>query len=284
MKKFLGLAALLAAVSTTAMAADYTDGDIHKNDYKWFQFNVMRSQGNKIPFGNQDDNYLEMEFGGRSGIVDLYGYVDLFDFDDNSGSDRNTPFNDNFFIKVNPRFSLDAMTKKDLSVGPFQEWYVSTLLEAGDSALWTHFIGIGTDVQVPWFGKMGLNVYARHIKEDYGSEREGDWDGFRVSTNWFKPFYFLDNGSFIAYQGYVDYDFGMETDYKEGSGNKAEGRSSHSLQWFNGIYWHSDRYSVGYGLKIYDDFTGVKDGENFGGYENQETSGVGHYFAVTYKF
>jgi len=275
MKKVLGVTALLAAVSTSAMAADYTDGDIHKNDYKWFQFNVMKSEGNKIPFGNQDDTYLEMEFGGRSGIVDLYGYWDLFDLTNSGSSDRSG--GDNFFLKFNPRFSLDAMTKKDLSIGPVQEWYVATQIEAGDGGLWTNFVGIGTDVQVPWFGKMGLNAYARHIQEDYGSEREGDWDGFRVSTNWFKPFYFLENGSFIAYQGYIDYDFGMDDDF-------ADGRSSTSLQWFNGIYWHSDRYAVGYGLKVYDNFTGITDGENFGGYENQETSGVGHYFAVTYKF
>ena len=274
MKKVLG-ALLLVLVAMSSMSADYTDGDIHKNDYKWFQFNVMKSKGNKIPFGNQDDTYLEMEFGGRSGIVDLYGYWDLFDLTNSGSSDRHE--GDNFFLKLNPRFSIDAMTKKDLAIGPVQEWYVATLIEAGDKGLWTNFIGIGTDIQVPWLGKMGLNAYARHIQEDYGSEREGDWDGFRVSTNWFKPFYFLENGSFVAYQGYIDYDFGMDDDF-------ADGRSSHSLQWFNGIYWHSDRYAIGYGLKFYDDFTGISDGASYGNGETQETSGFGHYLAVTYKF
>lgn len=274
MKKKLGVAALLLLVATGAMGEDYSE-DRHKNDYKWFQFNIMGSKNNRIPFGNQDDTYLEMEFGGRSGIIDLYGYWDLFDLTDSGGSDRHD--GDNFFLKFGPRFSIDGMTRKDLAIGPVKEWYIATLIEAGDSALWTNFIGIGTDVQVPWFGKIGVNAYARHIQEDYGSSREGDWDGFRVSTNWFKPFYFLDNGSFVAYQGYVDFDFGMDDDF-------AEGRSSHSLQWFNGIYWHSDRYAVGYGLKVYDNFTGVEDGSDFGGYNNQDTSGFGHYVAVTYKF
>lgn len=275
MKKFLGLAALLATVPTTTMAADYND-DIHKNDYKWFQFNIMRSEGNKIPFGNQNDNYLEMEFGGRSGIIDLYGYWDLFDLTNSrKASDRHG--GDNFFLKLSPRFSIDGITKTDLSVGPVKEWYLATLIEAGDGGLWTDFVGIGSDVQVPWMGKMGLNVYARHVREDYGSEREGKWDGYRVSTNWFKPFYFFEDKSFISYQGYIDYDFGMNDTF-------AAGRTSHSLQWFNGIYWHSERYSVGYGLKYYKDFTGIADGENFAGYSNQQTTGFGHYFAVSYKF
>jgi nucleoside-specific channel-forming protein len=47
---------------------------------------------------------------------------------------------------------------------------------------------------------------------------------------------------------------------------------------FNGIYWHSDRYSVGYGLKAYSDVYGIKDSSAFA------SSGVAHYLAATYKF
>lgn len=286
MKKFLGLAALLAAFSTTAMAADYTDGDIHKNDYKWFQFNIMQSRNQKLPGKKQNDTYLEMEFGGRSGIVDLYGYWDVFDILDSSasdyhegnGSDGGTA--DNFFLKFNPRFSIDGMTGKDLSIGPVKEWYVATLMEVGDSQLWTNFIGIGSDIEVPWFGKVGLNAYARFVKENFGDDNtEGEWDGYRISTNWFKPFYFFENGSFMSYQGYVDYDFGMDKLARN------TGRTNNSLQWFNGIYWHSDRYAVGYGLKFYNNMAGFKDGDQTPFSPGDETtSGVGHYFAVTYKF
>ncbi|MCG6229405.1 outer membrane protein OmpK, partial [Vibrio furnissii] len=48
---------------------------------------------------------------------------------------------------------------------------------------------------------------------------------------------------------------------------------------FNGLYWHSDRFAVGYGLKAYKDIYGLKDG-GFAG----KTTGVAHYFDITYKF
>ena len=41
MRKSLLTLGLLAATAAPAMAADYSDGDIHKNDYKWLQFNLM---------------------------------------------------------------------------------------------------------------------------------------------------------------------------------------------------------------------------------------------------
>ena len=40
--KTLIAAGLLAAAATPAFAADYS-GDIHKNDYKWMQFNIMHT-------------------------------------------------------------------------------------------------------------------------------------------------------------------------------------------------------------------------------------------------
>ena len=75
MRKSLLALGVVAAMSAPAMAADYSDGDIHKNDYKWLQFNLMGAINEKP--GNSTHDYLEMEFGGRSGIFDLYGYVCL---------------------------------------------------------------------------------------------------------------------------------------------------------------------------------------------------------------
>ncbi|WP_413766736.1 outer membrane protein OmpK, partial [Vibrio vulnificus] len=67
-------------------------------------------------------DYLEMEFGGRSGIFDLYGYVDVFDLSNDPGSDKDGA--EKIFMKFAPRMSLDAVTGKDLSFGPVQELYV----------------------------------------------------------------------------------------------------------------------------------------------------------------
>lgn len=262
MRKSLLALGLMAATSAPVIAADYSDGDIHKNDYKWMQFNLMAAI-DELP-GESSHDYLEMEFGGRSGIFDLYGYVDIFNLLSNPSSDKDGA--EKIFMKFAPRMSLDALTGKDLSLGPVQELYVSTLMEwGGNSDVNTQKVGLGSDVNVPWLGKVGLNLYGT-----YDSNKK-DWNGFQISTNWFKPFYFFENGSFISYQGYIDYQFGMETD-------KGYATSSNGGAMFNGIYWHSDRFAVGYGLKGYKDIYGIKDTDGF------KSTGFGHYLAVTYKF
>lgn len=267
MRKSLLTIGLLAATSAPVMAADYTDGDIHKNDYKWMQFNLMGAFDEKP--GNSSHDYLEMEFGGRSGIFDLYGYVDVFNLLSNPSSDK-ADASSKIFMKFAPRMSLDALTKKDLSFGPVQELYVASEItwdgatqKVDAFAVNQQKIGLGSDVMVPWLGKIGLNLYGT-----YDSNLK-DWNGYQVSTNWFKPFYFFENGSFVSYQGYIDYQFGMKEEYSSASNGGAM---------FNGIYWHSDRYAVGYGLKLYKDVYGIKDSDAF------ESSGVSHYVAVTYKF
>ncbi|ASI95658.1 outer membrane protein OmpK [Vibrio rotiferianus] len=263
MRKSLLALGLLAATSAPVMAADYSDGDIHKNDYKWMQFNLMGAF-DELP-GESSHDYLEMEFGGRSGIFDLYGYVDVFNLASDKGSDKAGA--EKIFMKFAPRMSLDGLTGKDLSFGPVQELYVATLMEwGGNSGVNNQKIGLGSDVMVPWLGKIGLNLYGNYE----GNNK--DWNGFQISTNWFKPFYFFENGSFISYQGYIDYQFGMNDD------NKALNTTNGGAM-FNGIYWHSDRFAVGYGLKGYKDVYGLKDGGWAG-----KTTGFGHYVAVTYKF
>ncbi|ODX27354.1 nucleoside-specific channel-forming Tsx family protein [Vibrio parahaemolyticus] len=263
MRKSLLALSLLAATSAPVLAADYSDGDIHKNDYKWMQFNLMGAFNELpgFPDGSNHD-YLEMEFGGRSGIFDLYGYVDVFNLASDPGSDK--AGGEKIFMKFAPRMSLDALTGKDLSFGPVQELYVSTLMEwGGNSDVNSQKIGLGSDVMVPWLGKIGLNLYGT-----YDSNKK-DWNGYQISTNWFKPFYFFENGSFISYQGYIDWQFGMKDEYSS---------SSYGGAMFNGIYWHSDRFAVGYGLKGYKNIYGIKE------VNGVDSTGFGHYIAVTYKF
>ncbi len=240
-------------------------------DSKWFQFNLMRSEEAKIPYGAQDDNYLEMEFGGRSGALDLYGYVDIFDIFDQKKDDRHD--GDNMFIKLNPRLSLNTLFDKDLSFGPVQEIYVAALANIGDRSLFESYYGLGSDVSVPWFGKMGLNLYARHVRENYGAKNEGKFDGYMASTNWFKPIFEFQNSTFVSYQGYLDYKFAANEISDDGT------HSSSSMEWFHGFYFHTKSYAAGYGLKYFYNMALVKDGSAGG-----ETSGFGHYFALTYKF
>lgn len=277
--KWVGASCFATMVGATpAMAADYSEG-IHEDDNLWLTFNLMHSEDNRLPFRNAQDTYVEMEFGGRSGIVDLYGYVDMFDALDDGSDDQSG--GDNVFIKLAPRFSLDAMSGRDLSVGPVKEWYIATVTTIGDNGpgggLWEHYVGLGSDVEVPWFGEIGLNLTARYVRENYGGPDESSWDGFMASTNWFKPFYTFSNGSYFSYQGYIDYKFGADTVAEQA------GRSSNSLEWFNGLYYHTDRFAIGYGLKLYNNMAFYRDDTDASGVR-QDTSGPGHYFSINYKF
>ena len=241
---------------------------------------------NELPgSGDSGHEYMEMEFGGRSGIFDLYGYVDVFNLANQSGNDKANA--DRAFLKFAPRMSLDGLTGKDLSFGPVEELYVAGLFTmdggrsysydlaepingedtASNTPGYNAFIGLGSDVMVPWFGKMQFNLYALY---DMNAK---DWNGVQLSTNWFKPFYHFDNGSFLSYQGYLDYQIADD----EFNGKP---QSSNGGAMFNGLYWHSKQFAVGYGLKLYKDIYLIEDGAQGA----PKSSGVAHYFAGTYKF
>ena len=258
------------SICNYSYSADYSD-NIHKNNYKWLQFNLLHSVDNKLPFNNQDDTFFELEFGGRSGALDLYGFLDVFDIFDTTKSDLHNK--DNMFFKFAPKISLDAATGNDLSIGPVTEWHIATQTNVGDKSLFEHFIGIGADVQAPWFGKVSPKLMARYVRENFDAANEKKFDGYLFTINWFKPFLEFEKKSFVTYQGFLDYTFGA---YEISDGID---RTSSSLAWFNGLYWHSERYAAGYGLKIYQDMSLLKHGGVAG-----ETSGAGHYFILTYKF
>ena len=261
------VAPALSVCSACVLAADYTDGDRRKNDFSWMQFNLMYAlEELPRPEGaNSGHDYLEMEFGGRSGVLDLYGYVDVFNLTNSSCSDKYEK--EKMFMKLSPRISLDGLFATDLSFGPVQELYFATLFNWGGgytkdgfSPPNNSFWGIGADVAFPWLGKIGLNLYGLY------DLNEKDWNGYQVSTNWLKPFYNFPDGNFISYQGYIDYQF------------DGKGEVSHGGAMFNGIYWHSRHWAAGYGLKLYKDVYLIKDSDGF------QSTGVSHYFSVTYKF
>ena len=270
MRKLIpALLVLSNAVISNASAADYSD-DRHKNDYQWMQLNLWHAIDQK-PHGPDgfNDTFLEVEFGGRSGFLDLYGYVDIFDIRNSSSSDMHG--DQNIFMKLAPRFSLDSLTGYDLSFGPVREVYISNLNNVSDP-IFNTFIGLGADVDVPLLGKVGMNLYARHsIDNAIFTEEEGEWNGYQFSMNWFTPFYFFDNGSFISYQGYLDWLFDVDT-----YGNEFIAEQSGVIS--NGIFWHSERYALGYSLDYVKDGLLIKDSNQL------ESTGFTHYFTASYKF
>lgn len=257
--------------STASLAVEYSDAEIRKNDFKWFQFNLYQAFDNKVPFDNQNDTFFEMEFGGRSGVFDVYGFLDVFDALNTPQSDLHNE--DNLFLKFVPRFSLDGITKSNLALGPVKEWYIASRFIVGDRALFQQFIGLGTDLEVPWFGKVVANLTARYVRENYGAANEERWDGYLLDMAWFKPFYHFANKSFLTYQGYLNYIFAADKI------SDSPIYSDSSIEWYNGLYWHSEHYAAGYGLKYYKDMALIEDG-GVGG----ETTGFGHFLVLCYKF
>ena len=273
--KTLALAATaVAAMSAPTFAADRSD--LRSGDYSWMQFNAMYAV-NELPRDGSTDgghDYMEMEFGGRAGIVDLYGYVDVFNITNRDYGDKGAGGGSSkLFMKFAPRFSIDAMTGWDLSAGPIQEVYFSTLFnwdgsvgEGVNSTFW----GLGADVMVPWLGKTGMNLYG------YYDLNAKEWNGYQFSMNWFKPVMNFENGTFISFQGYVDYQFGADAVDDAFVPKTSSGGAA-----YFGLHWHSDNYALGYGLKAYQDVYLVKDD---GGSVGLESTGFAHYFTATYKF
>ncbi|MFM2482344.1 outer membrane protein OmpK [Celerinatantimonas sp. YJH-8] len=246
--------------------------DIHAKDYRWMQFNLMYAV-NELPYrgdGHNTHDYLEMEFGGRSGVVDLYGYLDIFNLRNSKDSDKyGSPRQ---FLKFAPRFSLNDLTGKDLSFGPVKEVYIATLTNAngGNAAdkgtdTYETQVGFGVDLTVPGLDRSSLNLYKRYVWTDH------EWNGYQVSGNWGKSLYTFDNGMTLQYGGYLDYLFSAK------HGNSAV-NVSNGGDLYNGLFLVKDHWSIGYGLKLFKTIYGLKNGGLAG-----RSTGAGHYFSITYK-
>ncbi len=229
-----------------------------------------------------DDTYVEFEFGGRYEWLDLYGYVDFIDALNSKGSDKHGQ--NNFFVDIEPRISIDYLLDKDLSYGALKELFFAFDIyyadEPNGNGLKVIWMGLGSDIDIPWLGKSGVNLYTRYIEENYGASNEHSFDGYVVHINWFKPIYNFSKSKFISFQGYLDYEFGSDipqTDFEKTY------RTSDSLQSYLGLWLHEKKWTVGYGLKAYKDMTQWKDGEVLNG-KKTDTTGFAHYFNVGYKF
>ena len=229
-----------------------------------------------------DDTYLEVEFGGRYELLDLYGYVDFIDILDSKASDKHE--GNNYFVDIEPRISLDYLFDKDFSYKALKELYLAFDYYYADepnakglNVLW---MGIGTDIEIPWLGLSGINFYTRYIDENYGASNENSFDGYVAHMNWFKPLHFFSNNKFLSFQGYIDYEFGSDLDKNS---FERKYRTSDSLQSYLGLYLHDKSWLLGYGLKAYRNMTQWKDNQSLGG-KDTDTTGFGHYFSIAYKF
>lgn len=231
-----------------------------------------------------DDTYVELEFGGRYEWLDLYGYVDFIDALNSPSSDKHG--DNNFFVDIEPRISIDYLLNKDLSYSALKELYFAFDIyyadptPGDDKGLKIIWMGLGSDIDIPWLGKSGVNFYTRFIEENYGASNENSFDGYVAHINWFKPLYFFNENRFISFQGYVDYEFGSDLD---NNSFERTYRTSDSFQSYLGLWLHDKKWALGYGLKAYKDMTQWKDNQDLFA-KKTDTTGFAHYFNVAYKF
>lgn len=231
-----------------------------------------------------DDTYVEFEFGGRYEWLDLYGYIDFIDALNSSNSDKHG--DNNFFVDIEPRISIDYLLNKDFSYGALKELffafdiYYADPTPGDDKGLKIIWMGLGSDIDIPWLGKSGVNFYTRFVEENYGASNENSFDGYVAHINWFKPIYHFTQNRFLSFQGYIDYEFGSDLD---NTNFEKQYRTSDSLQSYLGFWIHDKKWLVGYGLKAYKNMTQWKDAENLNGKET-DTTGFANYFNVAYKF
>lgn len=278
---------MLSLVAASLMyAGDENKGDIHANDNLWMNWHVYHGADQRGGPYKFNDTYFEIEFGGRSGALDLYGYVDFKDILSSDGSDAHRA--DNFFADIEPRISLNTLTDLEFEADSMlKELYITFDLlmadtQADNGGLQILWAGLGSDMELPWLGKTGVNFYGRYVTDNYGASNEGSWDGWVAHMNWFKPLHTFDSGDFLAFQGYADYEFGSSMPEK-GNAFEKQYRTSDSFQSYLGLWYHNPRWAVGYGAKVYKNMTQWKDGEILGDKET-DTTGVGHYFNLTYKY
>ncbi|CAM3870419.1 outer membrane protein OmpK [Arcobacter cloacae] len=252
------------------------------NNSQWANLHLYKGvnqRGGPFAF---DDTYVEFEFGGRYEWLDLYGYVDFIDALNSKSSDKHG--GNNFFVDIEPRVSIDYLLNKDLSYGALKELFFAFDIyyadEPNGKGLKVIWMGLGSDIDIPWLGVSGVNFYTRFIEENYGASNENSFDGYVAHINWFKPIYNFSENRFLSFQGYLDYEFGSNL---KANDFEKKYRTSDSLQSYLGFWLHDKKWALGYGLKAYKDMTQWKDGEVLNN-RKTDTTGLAHYFNVAYKF
>ncbi|WP_082890389.1 nucleoside-specific channel-forming protein Tsx [Halotalea alkalilenta] len=240
-------------------------------------------------FGPQkvDDLYLEYEFFGRKGPLDVYGYIDFPKFfgignaADSGIWDDGSPM----FLEVEPRLSIDEMTGRKLGFGPFNEFYIASnyIFDWGhnsDNRQNTLFLGLGTDIDTGTKLGLSANIYARYQWENYGAENENSWDGYRFKIKYFYPLADLWGGS-LNWIGFANYDFGSDL------GDESPIRTNNSLAATNILSLGYTHWQFSAVARYWHNGGQWKDGTqlDFGdGPFRVSSNGWGYYLIAGYKF
>ena len=225
------LLGLLAAEQSHA--TDYSGGHLRKNDNIWNNLNAYYMMRGANAFGpSYDMAYFEVEGGARSAVLDLY-----YCFDVNHIFGWGTYYTDagNFFTRIKPRFSLDAITGRDLSVGPVKEWYLATQYKGFNGGEY-YAAGVGTDLTIPGIEMLLVNFWPKYVR--FSEENKMSYAGLEINVTWYKVLRKFGCGAVLSYQGWLDY--GFSNVYSIRKGGSATGDE---FQMFNGFFLTKGHWS-----------------------------------------
>jgi len=287
-KILLAGALLVSSYSAQTLADDGKDQYV--SDWWHQSVNVVGSYHTR--FGPQENNdlYLEYEAFAHKDWFDFYGYVDLPKFFGTGNGNDNGMWDKGvgspLFMEIEPRFSIDKLTGKDLSFGPFKEWYFANnyIYDMGPNNANrqnTWYMGLGTDVNTYTPLNLSLNIYAKYQWQNYGAAHENQWDGYRFKVKYFLPLGEMWGGK-VSYIGFTNFDFGSQlADNENYSRTNHSIASSHILA-LNYAHWH---YSLV--ARYFHNGGQWADGTelNFGnGNFTAKTTGWGYYAVIGYSF
>ena len=270
MKKLI-LMALVAGMIPLFASAQTDEGEYsyRQGDYKWLQLNLYSVLNNANSFGDEtvDYEYLEIEGGGRSGILALYYF---FDVENVLGWGDNGANPGSFFAKIMPKFSIDGMMKQDLSMGPIKELYVATMWKGWNGGE-VYDIGLGVDLAIPGIDAFSIELMSVGMR----TGRSLYYDGMAVTWNWYTKLFDVTENSYLTYQGWGEFDFdaNRSKDGRDAIGMKG---TSTQLQWHNAIFYNfGGHYAVSAAAKFYKNFLNI---------DGKKSDSVGFFFGAHYKF
>jgi nucleoside-specific channel-forming protein len=244
MKRWLVIAGLLVAMGQTGFTAESEPGERRQNDYLWLQLNLYSMHNTANAFGDTyNNNYLELEGGGRSGILDFYYF---FDVNEIFGWGSHKKEAGHFFTKIKPRLSLDGITGRDLALGPVSEWYLAAQYKGFNGGEY-YYAGLGTDLEIPGVDVLSVNFWPQFLRDEQGADFA--YTGLQVSLNWYTVLFRLPRDATITYQGWLDWGFLNRRAQKAVNGTADE------FQMFNGFFLNWGHYSVSASVKFHYHFT-----------------------------
>ena len=133
--------------------------------------------------------------------ANAWKYGDNFFFLDITNPNKSASTTTGLYAEFSPRFSLGAMTGKDLSLGIIKDFLITTTLEAGDG-FHNYLYGIAADLNLPGFTFFQFNWYA--VRDEVTADDKGS----QVTLVWLVPFNI--GGADMTFEGFADYAYGLD--------------------------------------------------------------------------